>query len=1852
MKNTPDISRYSGAAEVSRAGVLAAAASSALAVPVLAIDPLVPDDVINFAEAEEEIAVSGTSSLNNALVTLTLGSQTFTTQTGAGGDWQLTIPAHTLSARDGSFPDGTYPLVAEAADGDGNPVSATRELRINADPDSLPSLSGGLDNILTGAEHQVAQAIYGTAQNVEAGQVVTVSLNEKSYTAVVQADGSWSLIIPAADIAALPNGANILLADVTDSAGNPAETVINRFAVEDTLDGIAIDTLAGDNRLNAQEAQSDITVQGASSNLAQGTPVTLTLGGQSYSTTVAADGRWSVTVPAADLQALPDGPVTAEVTALNATGDPLADSLPLGVHTHALPEVTIDYPIPVNIERAQQDQILTGTASVSGDNQTVSVTFDGQIYQGQVGSNGIWHVTLPAGALQTLTDGNYPLTASVTDEAGNSSSATSQLEVDVTAPTLTLDPVTGDDALDRAELLAGITLTGHSDELGTSVFVTFNGNNYYGSVDGDGLWNVVLSAAALNGLAPGSYTLTARVGDGFLNETLVSREITVEESNLPLLTIDPFTGDNELNSAERGVAQELTGTTTHVEAGQTVTVTFNDKSYTTTVEADGSWRLIVPQADLAELGVVRPNYDLTATVSNAGGESVSATEEVTVVTGRTAVAIGIVAGDNQLDTAAAANNLTVSGVVIGVPADNVVTVTLNGQSYTTLVQSDNTWSLQIPAGDLADLSNGTYTLTADALDTNTVPVTDTLDLRVAFDAFRLDPLTEDNILNAEEAANDIIISGHAPVSAQGGSVAVTAFDDPAYHYTGTVAADGTWQVTVPAGSFSGVANGVYTLVAELTAPDGSVTTASHSVTFTPQPFSGGFVFYPFAGDDVVDAGEQAQDQILDGTFFLDDSPTGEGVAGLAVTIRMTSLDGQSFTYTTTTGIGGNWQVTVPAADLALLPDGRVDLAGSVTDGAGNTISNDNVFVVLTNPGTLTLDPIAGDNVLTPDEAAAGLVISGSSHFMVMPLDVQVTINGVTHSFSDYTNDWAVTFTPQELAGLPDGPLTVTVTAYDLAGNLITATAPLTVELGDLQPLTFDPFGGSDNYLDEDELESDQLLSGQAENNPAGSIVTLTLGGFTYQAEVQADHSWSVLIPSEDLKTLPNDPTTDILGSITDAGGNLLAVGSHSFLLYRTPGQLNIDTLAGDGTLTADEANAPLVISGTITNGQVGAAVTVDLNGHLYQTTVTASDGSWSVTVPVADLALLGNTGYWVSATSTDLSGNEISGLNLLTVDLSAPVITLDPIAGDNIINAAEAAAGVAIGGHSSEAGGTVNLLLNGVTYNAAVNDEGNWRVTLPKSTLAALEDGRYTLTVSQTDANGHTTTLTESLLLDADPANRPVLRIHKVSGDNVLNGAEIQSDQIISGSSENVESGQTLSLKVGGVTYTTQVQAGGVWSLVVPAEALAALGNGGETLRASVMDTSGNRATASRNITIKSHHDGLSIDPVTGDNLINAAEAGGAITVTGHTDGVQRGATVHLTLNGEHYTAKVGRDGSWSVKLPAADVAVLEEGSSTLKASVKGAGWQILHAKAVLTVDTSAPELAFNPVTGDNRISHQEAQAGFALAGSTGIAAAGLLVLVVLNGVEYHAMVQESGNWAVAIPAGALAEQPAGDYPLTVSLADVAGNLTSITHTLALEAAPDAADSDAARAVAGQAVVADTADNTLTAALLTPDAATPEHSTYAIGGQTLDLTHSGGEATGGSGNDTIVLHTLDFLHIDGGSGTDTLLLAGTDQHLDLTALGLKIENIDIFDLGQSGSNSLTLGLHEAETVRDQPEESLFIRGAEGSQLTLAGDGSTWETSGQRTVDGLLFDVYHHGALESGNALGDLLVQHGIQVQQV
>lgn len=63
-------------------------------------------------------------------------------------------------------------------------------------------------------------------------------------------------------------------------------------------------------------------------------------------------------------------------------------------------------------------------------------------------------------------------------------------------------------------------------------------------------------------------------------------------------------------------------------------------------------------------------------------------------------------------------------------------------------------------------------------------------------------------------------------------------------------------------------------------------------------------------------------------------------------------------------------------------------------------------------------------------------------------------------------------------------------------------------------------------------------------------------------------------------------------------------------------------------------------------------------------------------------------------------------------------------------------------------------------------------------------------------------------------------------------------------------------------------------SLTVPAAAMGNLPDGAVAITASVTDLSGNTGNTSRTITVDSRAPALSIDPLTADNIINAAESG------------------------------------------------------------------------------------------------------------------------------------------------------------------------------------------------------------------------------------------------------------------------------------------------------------------------------------------------------------------------------------------
>ncbi|WP_152976857.1 Ig-like domain-containing protein, partial [Franconibacter helveticus] len=103
---------------------------------------------------------------------------------------------------------------------------------------------------------------------------------------------------------------------------------------------------------------------------------------------------------------------------------------------------------------------------------------------------------------------------------------------------------------------------------------------------------------------------------------------------------------------------------------------------------------------------------------------------------------------------------------------------------------------------------------------------------------------------------------------------------------------------------------------------------------------------------------------------------------------------------------------------------------------------------------------------------------------------------------------------------------------------------------------------------------------------------------------------------------------------------------------------------------------------------------------------------------------------------------------------------------------------------------------------------------------------------------------------------------------------------------------------------------------------LATLADGPYTLTASLADAAGNSTSAPHAFTLDKAVT-LTVNPIATDDIINAAEAGAGVAVSGTADAADVGRTVSLTLNGLSYSATVQADGSWSATLPAADLATL-----------------------------------------------------------------------------------------------------------------------------------------------------------------------------------------------------------------------------------------------------------------------------------------------------------------------------------------
>ncbi|EAX6614415.1 Ig-like domain repeat protein [Salmonella enterica] len=1238
-------------------------------------------------------------------------------------------------------------------------------------------------------------------------------------------NGSW-LFTPGNTWA---DGSYTLTVKVEDKAGNtnysaPLTVVIDTQIAIDGVELVNDSGVKGDNMTNDDRPHFRVTVP------TDVNEVRLSIdGGNSWvQATPGVAGSWEYIWPTD----LADGQYTLTVEATDKAGNTVTKTIDFAVDTTlSVPVIVLNSADDTGV---QGDNMTNSTqptfalqhidddavrVTVSVEHGGVTTTFDA------TKGVGGWSFT-PTGA---WADGDYTLSVSVEDKAGNTSHSASL--------TVTVDTQI---AINNIELVndSGIPNDNLTNNVRPHFQVTVptDVNVVRLSIDGGKTWfNATQNATPgvwdyiwPDDVADGGYTLTVEATDEAGNKTTQTLDFTIDTTlSVPTLSLDSaddsgIAGDNITNVKTPGFT--LNNIDTDVSR-VTVEVMHNGiKQEVPLVQTGGQWRF-APTSDWAD-----GDYILTVKVEDrAGNVKQSAPLTVTV---DTHIAIDRIELVN--DSGIPDDNLTNEArphFQVTVPADvNGVRLSIDGgKTWFDATQSatpgvwDYTW--------LTNVANGPHTLMVEASDKAGNKTTQKLDFII--DTMLSEPtITLDSA--DDSAAGDNITNVKMPgftlgnIDADVTKVVVTVAHDGKNQQIELIKNGGVWRFT-PGAAWT---DGDYTLTVKVEDKAGNTNySAPLTVTIDTQ-----------TSIDRI--------ELLNDTGIVGDNLTNEARPQFHITVPtdvnsvQLSLDGGINWVNATLTSDGVWEYIWPT-DLV---ENTYTLTVKATDVAGNTATETLNFIIDTTLSTPTITLDSADDSGTANDNKTNVKTPG---FIIGGIDSDVTQVVVQVMRDGHSEEVELTQTNGQWRFVPgsawtDGDYTLTVTVKDEAGN-IRHSAPLTVTI-DTQIAIDHIELVNDSGIPDDNLTNNVRPHFQVTVPTDVNVVRLSIdGGKTWFNATQSatpgvwDYTWLADV-GEGKHTLTVEAT--------DKAGN------------KTTQQLDfiIDTLLSEPTIVLDNTddsgtkgdnltnvNKPTFLLGNIDADARYVTVEVQHSGTKEVLTATKdATGNWSVT-PTGTWA---DGDYTLTVRVEDEAGNEKHSASLtVTVDtqITIDVIELvndNGIPGDNMTNDAHPQFRVTVPGDVNE----VSLSIDGgVTWVKATQSAtpGVWNYTWP----GTVPDGDYTLNVKATDNAGNTVTETLHFTIDTT-LSTPVIVLDSaddtgIQGDNMTNRTQPTFNlQHIDDDAVRV----TVSVEHGGVTTTFDATKGvGGWTFTPPTS----WGAGDYTLSVSVEDKAGNTShSASLTVTV------------------------------------------------------------------------------------------------------------------------------------------------------------------------------------------------------------------------------------------------------------------------------------------------------------------------------------------------------------------------------------------------------------------
>ncbi|MDC9563056.1 Ig-like domain-containing protein, partial [Pseudoalteromonas sp. CST6] len=403
-------------------------------------------------------------------------------------------------------------------------------------------------------------------------------------------NGNWSLV--GLDVSLLDVGS--VIATATDAAGNTRTISSDDF--DNTPPTLTVEVDA--------QSNSNTPIISGTSDAGEGAQVTIVVtdsdgNPQTITALVDANGEWSAT-PATPLS---EGESTIEVSVRDSVGNETTVSETTTIDTQA-PTLTIQNVGDIN----DLTPTLQGTSNEIGGTVTLSVTdSDGavQTITTTVGTDGHWDIEVPS----ALAQGDFTVTASITDAAGNESTANSSGNVDTITPVVTVDALgLGNDS---TPLISGTS----TEPEGTVVNIVITDSNgdetpLTATVDVNGNWQAISPE-----LPDGSYSVQASITDAAGNTGGATQSGSID-SLAPTLTLDTVGATNDSTPTISGTTNAPAGTVISISVSDGITT----ETFTATVQANGSWSADVPNA------LVDGELTIEASVSDNAGNTTTVSE--------------------------------------------------------------------------------------------------------------------------------------------------------------------------------------------------------------------------------------------------------------------------------------------------------------------------------------------------------------------------------------------------------------------------------------------------------------------------------------------------------------------------------------------------------------------------------------------------------------------------------------------------------------------------------------------------------------------------------------------------------------------------------------------------------------------------------------------------------------------------------------------------------------------------------------------------------------------------------------------------------------------------------------------------------------------------------------------------------------------------------------------------------------------------------------------------------------------------------------------------------------------------